>query len=485
MPDSEAVAVEVTPLRTVGKNTVVTLVGTLVNAAASALLTIIAARYLGDEKFGVYGFAASFGALFSVFADLGLGTLAVREVAQDRRRLALYLDNIWTMKWLLGGCFSLLACITINVMNRSLDVRLVVYAVSGSVFLGSISSGLRWSFQAFQIMEYDALYVVTLALLRLGGALGVLMAGYGVLHLALVDVAANAVVLVGMIAIVRRVFGWHLHWSPDVAFWKRLLREAFPLALMLVFSAVYLNNGPVLLSALAGDAATGWYAAANRLAGLMRFIPAVFVPAIYPVMSEAYTLSGQRFAMVVGQSLRLLLLAGLPIVVFLTVFGDAIVRLIYGGSFANAVRPLQMLAWSALFMFVSSVLGYGLISAGLQKVNAAITGLGMLVNVLLNWILIPRYAAVGASISVLAVEAIVASLAILAMRKNRLSGVTMMPLLRLGCTALLMGGALYALREHLALAALLGVPVYLVGSVLTGAVSLDDCRLASRMVARS
>jgi len=484
MADSQAASVSVTAVRTVGKNTIVTLLGTVVNAVASGLLAIVAARYLGDEKFGVYGFAASFTALFGVFADLGLGTLAVRQVAQDRSRLTQYLDNIWTIRWVLGSALFLAACTVVTAMDRPLETRMVVYAVSASVFFGTLSLALRWSFQAFQVMEYEALCVASLSLLRLGGALGVLLAGYGVFCLALVDLTVNAILFVGTIGLVRWKFGWKPHWSWNLAFWNMLLRESYPLALMLVFATVYLNNSSVMLSTFVGDAATGWYNAANKLVGLLRFVPVVLIPAIYPVMSESYVLSQQRFAVVIRQSLRLLLLMGFPIAIFLTVFGDRVVVLIYGDSFINAVQPLQLLIWSVLLMFVSSVLGYGLISAGLQKVNATITGIGMLVNILLNWMLIPLYAAIGASMSLLVVEALVASLTVLCMRRAHLGDVTLTPLLRLAGAALAMGGMVYALRGHPAVSGLLGVVVYLVTLALTGSLSRDDYRLVARIFVR-
>ena len=74
----------------VTRNIAIMSVGIFVNKATGTVLFIVFARYLGEVGFGRYAFAT----LFAVLSDLGLSTLAVRAVAQDRALTAKYLDNI-------------------------------------------------------------------------------------------------------------------------------------------------------------------------------------------------------------------------------------------------------------------------------------------------------------------------------------------------------------------------------------------------------
>lgn len=468
--------------RTIGKNAFVTLASTGITSAVTAALAIITARYLGDQGFGLYGYAHSFVALFSVAADLGLSTLAVRDVAQNRARLARYLDSIWTMRFLLGAIVTASACAVALVMPRPPETRMVVIAASVGIPFAALSSSLRWSFQALQVMEYEALCATTASLLRLCTTAGVLLAGYGVLQLVLADLVVSVLTLLLSVGLVKRCFGLWPRWAADITFWKTLLRESFPFALMIVFSTAYLNNAPVMLSSFASDAATGWFNAASRLAGLIRLFPMVLMPAVYPVMSQSLVVSQQRFTMVIEQSLRLLLSLGLPMAVILTVFGEKTVSLFYGNGYGNAVLPMQLLVWSVVFAFVSTVLGYGLISGAQQKANAAITAVGLMSNVLLNWLLIPPFAATGAAVSVLVAEALVAILAVAWLRRERLADIAMVPLLRPLLAALVMGGAMCVLREHVVPSVFAGSLAYLAILVLSGGLRKEDYQLAITVI---
>jgi len=68
--------------RRIAKNSGALLTGIVISKLCSLTFFAIAARHIGPEGFGKYTFALSFTALFIVLGDLGLNTLAIREVAR-------------------------------------------------------------------------------------------------------------------------------------------------------------------------------------------------------------------------------------------------------------------------------------------------------------------------------------------------------------------------------------------------------------------
>jgi O-antigen/teichoic acid export membrane protein len=83
--------------------------------------------------------------------------------------------------------------------------------------------------------------------------------------------------------------------------------------------------------------------------------------------------------------------------VFMTVAAKVIVRILYGVQFAAAAPLLAVLIWSEIAMFFATVVLNIFIARGEQKLLPIPTIVGAVVNVGLNLILIPRYAALGAS----------------------------------------------------------------------------------------
>ena len=75
------------------------------------VLLLVAARVLGKDGFGEYSQVMAFVGLFAVATDLGLSTLAVRDVAQERALLPRYVGNVLALRLLLALLVAV-ACIT-------------------------------------------------------------------------------------------------------------------------------------------------------------------------------------------------------------------------------------------------------------------------------------------------------------------------------------------------------------------------------------
>ena len=69
-------------IQRIAKNTIFLFIAQIVNYILTFFYTIYIARYLGAEGFGILSFAIAFAGIFSIFADLGLGTLTFREVSR-------------------------------------------------------------------------------------------------------------------------------------------------------------------------------------------------------------------------------------------------------------------------------------------------------------------------------------------------------------------------------------------------------------------
>ena len=90
-----------------------------------------------------------------------------------------------------------------------------------------------------------------------------------------------------------------------------------------------------------------------------------------------------------------------------TILGEKIISLLYGSNFGSATIVLKILIWSALFMVLYSAGLRALMAVKKAKKLAVLTGIGMLLNLILNFLLIPSYAERGAAISILATEMVV------------------------------------------------------------------------------
>src|SRR5574341_503027 len=372
------------------KNISLSALSLLINRIGQVILLVFLARLTGAQGLGAYTLALSLVAIFGIITDLGLNSLIVREVATNKKLAAKYLGNVSVLRYLLS-LLSLTAIILITFLSHfPSSTKTVIYIIAVGNFFVTCGFGLRWIFQAFQKLEYEA-YVN----IFWGGSftiLGILSLklNFGILGLSWVQLALSVLSLALIWLLVFRNFkGFHLQIEPQ--FWKELLREVWPFALSLIFLTICLNSDTLLLSWLKGENSAGLYNAANKLILQVKNIPVILGPALLPALAEISVKKPVLLHSLLEKELVYLSALLLPLALMVTILGEKIIYLLYGPDFGASVIILKILIWSAWFMV--------LYSTGLRTL--------MVINIILNLVLIPAYAEKGAAFSVLATEIII------------------------------------------------------------------------------
>jgi O-antigen/teichoic acid export membrane protein len=434
--------------KTVVKNFSILLVGQIISMIFSTAFVIICARYLGDVRFGKYAFASSFALMFSSLGALNLQTKAARDVAQDRSRTMKYLSNLMPLTVILGVVVFVLSVAVLLMMRRPSDLTVFTLIFSGVIVFQIMTAGLRWWFQAYQKLEYDALLVGLLSPLKLCLALVVFVLGGGLVPLAMIIVGANFLILVLAYYVTKRKFS-HIRWELDLRFWREFIVKNIPFSLSIIFAAIFGNIDRILLSLMKGDAITGWYSAAFQAVTPMKVIPAVFSMAILPVFAERYVLHKEEFNRLIEKSLRYMLIIVFPLAIAISLLAEKIMLLLFGSEFMNGATALSILAWAAGATFINTTVGKAIIGAGQEKLNALFCGIGLAINLFLNFLLIPSLAHVGASISILVAESTISLLVLTWVYKRKALNIEMLySLIKPGFAAVGMGICIYLLRSH-------------------------------------
>lgn len=390
-------------VRRIAKNILVLFVAQIVSMGLGFFYILYTARYLGAEGFGVLSFALAFTGIFGVFADFGLNTLTTREVARNKLLAGKYLGNIAVMKVVLAIITFCLIALAINFLGYQEQTIIVVYLVALSIIFTAFIGMFNSIFQAYEKMEYVSVGRVLSSFLMLAGALIAIKQGYSVVGFALIYFIVSAIALGYSFVVCLWKFVFPKI-EIDLEFWKPTIKEALPFFLAAVFSVIAFRIDMVMLSMMKGDMVVGLYSAAYRFMEILMFIPAMFVASIYPVLSNFHVSSKESLKYVYQKSFQYLALLGLPIAVGTTILADKIILLIYGSEFNNSIIGLQVLIWTIPIIFLSFMFGTMLASINRQDLILKILSVCMLLNILINLILIPKYSYVGASVATVIAE---------------------------------------------------------------------------------
>ena len=382
----------------IAKNTGVSGISQIISSILGFFLLIYIARYFGEVKFGKYSFAISFTALFIVFADIGISGLITREIARNKELTSKYLTNISAIKLILSFLTFGLIILTINLMNYPQDTTYAVYLFGIYMILTSFTQMFGAIFQAFERMEYNATVIVARQIVLFLVALYVLFSGHGLIVLGYVYIFSEIIcVTLSLIIVLLKIAKLKL--IIDFSLWKKLIIESIPFSLNALFAMLFFKIDTVMLSVFKDDFAVGIYNAAYTPLLALNAIPAIFVSAIYPVMSRYFISSKDSLKIFTVLTSRYMAIIGFPISIGCFILADQFIKLFYGNQYSDSVVAFQILALFIPLRFVSSITGTLLTSINKQGIRAVSVGFSAFFNIILNLVMIPYLSYIGASIA--------------------------------------------------------------------------------------
>jgi O-antigen/teichoic acid export membrane protein len=390
---------------TITRNTGSLFVGEVVVRVLSLIFFVMIARILGASEFGVYSFAFAIASIFLIFSDLGLATLLIKEVAKDRKKSSDYLSNIFSLKFFATLAFTIVTIIIfINVAVKETAIAVTIVMLAS--FFNAITEPFRNIFLAFEKHHYYAMMnIFERAISTILGIL-LLLKGYGLIPVLCVFVISYALNFAVSSIIVWKKFT-HFSLSFEIKKWLHMLRQSWPFLLSLLFMAIYYRIGIIMLKImLKSNDVVGWYNSAFGLVDSLSFIPLIIATAVFPAMSRFHTESRKFLGMVYEKAFYYLAIIAIPVAFATTMLAGKIITSLYTAEYSPAILALQLLVWSEVFIFFNYLIGYLLNATDKQHLFARATATYLVINIILNLALIPKFQHIGVAASAIVTQAI-------------------------------------------------------------------------------
>jgi O-antigen/teichoic acid export membrane protein len=467
----------------IARNTSFLLISQIISYGESAIYSILVARYLGAEGLGILNFGVALMAIFSIVANFGFSTLVARDVARDKSQASKYIANVIPIQILLSIFTIGLIAVLVNVLGYSQQTIYVVYILSISIIVYTLSNLFLAIFQAFEQLEYQSIALIITSIVALCEAVLGILLHVNVVAFAFFMLVSNGAAFVYVYAVyARRLSVPRL--EADFTFWRSALKEAWPMVAVGIGVMIYFRIDVVMLSFIRGTTAVGFYSVAYTLSEASTVVGAMFLTSIFPVLSHQHQNSEASFRDTCTQSVRYMLYFALPMAFFVTLWAKPIVSLLFGSAFDQSVAALQILIWAAALMYVAMLLGNALVAANLQRLSMRITAAAVVINVSLNVFLIPKYSYIGASFATVATEASFVALGLILLGRNgydlRVRRTSVLPVFGL-CVIAAISALLFLRNVPLALITVIDLTVY-VALIYKLGLNEQDKRLISSLL---
>lgn len=378
----------------------------VVNTALALAISLILARILGAQEYGVYAYAISWASLLSIPTVLGLSTLLIREVARykalgDWRTLKGIL--LWSDRVVLLASIGLTSVVTLSIWGFrgyfDLNVRTALWIAMALVPLLSFLF-LRQG--ALQGLGYVVEAQVPQLLILPGGFLVLTLGFYFTLGLSGPSVVGLRV-LAGLIAVLIAFFLLRKH-SPEpildvspVYRQREWFKSTFPLVFVRAAGMINPLISTVMVGTMLGTKAAGIFDVAMKGATLVSFVLMGINAPLAPAIAELYALEEkERLQRLVTKSVRVAFLFSLPVAIGLILFGRWVL-LIFGKEFIAGSITIAILSAGQLMNVGIGSVEFLLNMTGHEWDTAKGAGIAVFTNVVFNVILIHLWGVKGAA----------------------------------------------------------------------------------------
>lgn len=366
-------------------------------------------RILLADGIGHVNFFNSIIQYIVMFASLGIPMYAIREVAKvrnnenERNKTTIEILLLFIFLSILGYVVvGFLSC-TVNQIAKDIPLFLIL---SVSIFFTAI--GCDWFYQGIEDFKYVTIRGLCTR------TLGIILLFVFVNDRS--DIYWYAFYLVfgilgGNIFNFLRLRKYKLLKNVKVRElhpFRHLLPALHVFALNLIIS-IYIQLNTVMLGFLSTETAVGLFTASSKLSHVMLGLGGALGNVMLPRMSSLVSEENENgFKQLSEKSMKFIVMVSLPICIGLIILAPSLIRIFCGNTYYDATLTLQILSPIVLAIGMSNVMGYQILYP-LGRINIVMlsTGIGAIVNFLLNLLLISTYAQNGAAIATTVAEIVV------------------------------------------------------------------------------
>lgn len=375
-------------------------------------------RILLPEGTGKVSFATSLISYFLMFAQLGIPTYGIRacaKVRDNKEELSRTAQELLIINLVMSAISYALLFLALRFVPRLQEDRPLYIVVSLSIIFNTI--GMEWFYKALEQYTYITVRSIIFKFVAL------------VAMFALVHTQDDYVIYGGITILAASASGicnfFHAHKYITIRpvggyQFKRHLRAVAVFFAMACATTIYTHLDTVMLGFMATDTDVGYYNAAVKIKTILVSIVTSLGTVLLPRASY-YVEHGKmdEFRNVSRKAMNFVFAVACPLMLYFMLFAKQGIYFLSGEAYTGSILPMQIIMPTLLLIGLTNILGIQmLVPLGREKIVLYSEIAGAVTDVILNALLIPKYASAGAAIGTLAAEFVVFVVQFVALRKE-------------------------------------------------------------------
>ena len=369
-------------------------VAEIVGKLASFAMFAVATRLLGPDGFGEFSWAMGIGMMVASFGMFGFDMALIQLGGRCPERTANYLTSSVALRLLIAA-LGLAAVAAWPMAQNKTVLLLMALALS----LENISTGVRAAAGVLDRQRGAAVNIIIQRVAIAAIAVGVLLAGGGVVGMAAAYLTGTAIGTTAMLVLAHRIGA-----TPHIRNLTWTDTKALTVKAILPGAANTMNMQTTRIDVIAlarggNYTEVGYFSSAYKLMETSLFLSESLIRAAMPAM--LYAKQPSDLGRIVRTMLSTASVFYFPLAATMVVRGGELLGLIFGAEYASGGRTAMIaLAWGLLALVTVGALTEALLVSRHSADVAAVAGATMVLKLIIVWPLVDRWGALGAGIAV-------------------------------------------------------------------------------------
>ena len=401
------------------KNALWLIGGKVIQMILSLIVGIFTARYLGPSNYGLVNYGTTYVSFFMSFCTLGINSVIIKDFFDHPDEQGKSIGTTLVLRIISSFASALMIVGIVGILDHNEPLTIVVVALCSISLLFHVFDTFNYYFQSQYRSKITAIATLIAYVSTSVYKVILLITGASVAWFAFAS-SVDYIVL----GILLYIF-YATNKGPRLSFsWekgKALLKQSCHYILSGMMVAIYGQTDKLMLKQMLDTTAVGYYSTATAICAMWTFVLQAIIDSIYPTILK---LKGQDEYLYERKNKQLYAITfyiSIFVSVLFLLLGDLAIRILYGEAYAPAGLPLKIVTWYTAFSYLGVARNAWIVCEEKQKYLKYLYIVAAIMNVILNFIMIPFWGAAGAASASLITQiftSIVLPLFIKGMKRN-------------------------------------------------------------------
>lgn len=363
---------------------------------------IVSARYLGPANYGIINYTLSFTSFFTALCTLGLNATIIKELIDNPNQQGVILGSGIGIRCLSSIMSVISILILIFILNPNDPLLLVVGLLQAIALFFQSFDLIDYWYQSNLKSKYPSIIQSIAYIIVSIYKIYILFTAKSVQWFAFSNSFDVALIALLLLWSYKKHGGQKLIFSFAKA--KAMLAKSYHFILSGLMVAVYGQIDKIMIGKFLTTTDVGLYSTAINICNMWTFILSAIIDSARPVITEMKATDNKTYIKRITQLYSGVIWVSVFVAAFVTIFSRQIIHILYGEKYIEASSALIIAIWYCAFAYLGVARSVWIVCENKSRYEKKFAVWGAVINVVLNFFLIPLLGINGAAVATLVTQ---------------------------------------------------------------------------------